>query len=241
MLDTVNSLLYDPPSLLALFFGVICGLLFIVLLRYLRMFYNYAEKENSEGTIIVPGIHTGDVSRYIDIDLPRSYNEEGGIAYTYNFWVVISSKNKGAKASHLFNKGSPQSGITLESPGVSITDGNTMNISLDIIGDEKKPEITMSNLPYDRWFMITLIFQNNTLEIYKNSHLVHGLELRDRIPKLNNGGIYLTYNNSESQFKGYLGSLRYFNFAIDQDKIYSLLEERIEGTGCTADFPFPKV
>jgi len=166
------------------------------------------------------------------ITITRSVNATEGIEFTWSVWIYIDdlTYNSG-KYKCVFYKGNdfaknkdevdqPQ-GLNFpnNAPGVYIAP-NTNNLiifmnTFNVINEE----ITINDIPINKWINVIIRCQNNTLDIYINgtitkSHSLHG------VPKQNYGDIYIAPNGG---FAGYISNLWYYNYALGMDSISKLV------------------
>jgi len=157
---------------------------------------------------------------------------EGG-QFTYSVWVKIDDwySNYGEWKT-IFRKGSKTDKNLLDwcsyseqSPGIYL--GNKVNNLLVVMTTTdykgiRLEKCNINNIPIKEWVLITLVVNNNKLEIYLNAKLEKTCVYKGTI-KNNNGVLNV---NSPIGFNGLLANLEYFNVALQQNEIYKLLEDR---------------
>lgn len=166
------------------------------------------------------------------VTITRSVNADDGIEFTWSVWIYIDdlTYNSG-KYKCVFYKGNDyatnpntnedQQGLNFpnNAPGLYIAP-NTNNLvvfmnTFNVINEE----ITINDIPLNKWVNVIIRCQNNTLDVYINgtiakSHKLHG------VPKQNYGDVYVAPNGG---FSGYISNLWYYNYAIGTNDITRLL------------------
>jgi len=82
-------------------------------------------------------------------------------------------------------------------------------------------EITVSNLPIDKWVNIIVRCEGNVVDVFINGTITTSTELTG-IPKQNNGDVHVAAN---SGFHGYISNLQYFNKALTTNEITHLVKK----------------
>jgi hypothetical protein len=165
------------------------------------------------------------------VTITRSVNADDGIEFTWSVWIYIDdlTYNSG-KYKCVFYKGNDyatnpntnedQQGLNFpnNAPGLYIAP-NTNNLvvfmnTFNVINEE----ITINDIPLNKWVNVIIRCQNNTLDVYINgtiakSHKLHG------VPKQNYGNVYVASNGG---FAGNLSDLRYFNYALPPGEIVGI-------------------
>lgn len=191
----------------------------------------------------------------------KSFNKEGGIEFTYSFWMVIKNMdlvNKN-KWKHVFHKGernvtklnNENEHTSLMSPGVFIHPStNTLRIYLVVPSIELNKTleyIDISNIPLRKWVNITFTFTqqkiglssgkilHNSLDVYVNG-LLKTRKLLSRTPKQFDKDLWINLNRG---FDGLFANLKYYDSAIGPKEIYNILQECPSETSCglKADCP----
>jgi hypothetical protein len=80
-------------------------------------------------------------------------------------------------------------------------------------------QITVEDIPLNKWVNVLIRCQNNILDIYINgtitkSHHLHG------VPKQNYGDVYIAPNGG---FSGYISNLWYYDYAMSTTAINKLV------------------
>ena len=93
---------------------------------------------------------------------------------------------------------------------------NTNNANSDIKACD------ISNIPIQRWVMVSTVLWNTTCDVYINGKLARSCTY-DNIPNImNDKNIYVSVNGG---FNGYISRLQYFNFAITPHLAYQLYQK----------------
>ena len=170
------------------------------------------------------------------ITITRSSNANEGIEFTWSVWIYIDelTYNSG-RYRCVFYKGndyakksnSPNSPDSSDSqglnfpnnaPGLYISPNSNSLVVMMNTFNVINEEITIDNIPINKWVNVIIRCQNNTLDIYINgtiikSHYLHG------VPKQNYGDVYIAPNGG---FSGYISNLWYYNYALGTAEIAKL-------------------
>ncbi len=80
-------------------------------------------------------------------------------------------------------------------------------------------EITIPNIPLNKWINVIIRCQNTTLDVYVNGTITKSHELHG-VPKQNYGNVYVAMNGG---FDGYISNLWYYNYALGATEISKLV------------------
>ena len=167
------------------------------------------------------------------ITIKRSVNASDGIEFTWSVWVFIDdlTYNSGQYRC-VFYKGNDfssnpnapteeQQGLNFpnNAPGVYIAP-NTNNLvimmnTFNVINEQ----VTVEDIPINKWFNLIIRCQNTTLDIYMNGLIVKSYELHG-VPKQNYGDIYVAPNGG---FSGNISNLHYYSYALGTSEINRLV------------------
>jgi hypothetical protein len=78
--------------------------------------------------------------------------------------------------------------------------------TFDVINEE----ITISDIPTNKWLNIIIRCKNKTLDVYVNGTIARSLQLTS-VPKQNYGDVFVGMNGG---FDGYVSNLWYYNYAL---------------------------
>lgn len=183
--------------------------------NYTRLFYDKIKIDNK---------FTKSVS---NLFLPDSKN---GMEFTYTFWINVPNIPEN---SNVLNSSYEYDKFILSrynSPGFFYNiKKNKLNINLQYkINDVlKKFVLTIdgNKLKQQRWTHIALVLNNRDVSIYLNGSL-HKSSMIPSVPFLFKKNIIIGQKNNN--FNGSLFDGRYYNKAIEEDKIYSIFKEGLK-------------
>jgi hypothetical protein len=166
------------------------------------------------------------------ITINRSVNANEGIEFTWSVWIFIDdlTYNNG-KYRCVFYKGNDYAnnpnatneetqGLNFpnNAPGLYLAPNTNSLIVMMNTFNVINEEITIDDIPLNKWVNVIIRCQNNTLDVYINgsiikSHSLHG------VPKQNYGDVYVAPNGG---FSGYISNLWYYNYALGTTEIARL-------------------
>jgi len=169
------------------------------------------------------------------ITIKRSVNATDGIEFTWSIWIYIDdlTYNDGQYRC-VFYKGNdfasnPKAGqeepqglnFPNNAPGVYIAP-NTNNLiifmnTFNVINEQ----ITVEDIPINKWFNLIIRCQNTTMDIYMNGLVVKSYELHG-VPKQNYGDVYVAANGG---FSGNISELKYYSYALGTSEINRLVNK----------------
>ena len=176
----------------------------------------------------------------------RSINEDQGMEFTWNTWVIIEDVYSGdpSKNKRIFSKGGEDvshdislNGTTLENNYIGVSPGlflkantNTLIFVLNAYDESSTTfsqdipyeTIEINNIPLQKWVCCTFRVQHDTIDVYINGVLTRRVQLQ-RVPRQNYGNIHVGDKNNG--INGYISSLRYFNYAIGNGKIQEIVQQ----------------
>jgi len=160
------------------------------------------------------------------VTLYRSANERDGIEFTWSVWIYINSLyNSGIDGQyrHIFHKGNStlkNNGVNFPNncPGLYIAPNTNTLVLMMNTYDKINEEITIPDIPINKWVNLIIRCQNKTLDVYVNGSIVRSLELQG-VPKQNYGDVYVAMNGG---FNGYISNLWYYDHALGTSAIQSL-------------------
>ena len=159
----------------------------------------------------------------------RSDNATEGIEFTWSVWVFIDdlTYNSG-RYRCIFYKGNDfaknskadSQGLNFpnNAPGLYIAPNTNDLVIMMNTFNVINEEITVSDIPLNKWVNVIVRCQSNILDVYVNgtiikSHHLHG------VPKQNYGDVYVAPNGG---FSGYISNLWYYNYALGTSEIARL-------------------
>jgi hypothetical protein len=170
------------------------------------------------------------------VTISRSVNANEGIEFTWSVWLFIDdlTYNSGSYRC-VFYKGNDYAknpnaleqeaqGLNFpnNAPGLYIAPNTNQLVIMMNTFNVINEEITVDDIPINKWVNVIIRCQNNTLDVYINgtiikSHHLHG------VPKQNYGDVYVAPNGG---FSGYISNLWYYNYALGTAEI-----SRLSGKG----------
>ena len=166
------------------------------------------------------------------VTISRSVNANEGIEFTWSVWIFIDDLtyntglyrcvfykgNDYAKNPNPDETNSQGLNFPNNAPGLYIAP-NTNNLviimnTFNVINEE----ITVTDIPINKWVNVIIRCQNNTLDVYINGSIIKSHELHG-VPKQNYGDVYIAPNGG---FSGYISNLWYYNYALGTSKINKL-------------------
>jgi hypothetical protein len=161
----------------------------------------------------------------------RSQNQRDGLEFTWSVWLWIKnpplSSNPAAKPNqykHVFNKGNDNvgaNGIVTPNNGPGLYIGPNYRELVVIMNtfDNLKEEITIGDIPIEKWINVIIRCDQHKLDLYINGTLARSHILKG-VPKQNYDNVYAALNGG---FAGYTSSLRYFARAINIKDINNII------------------
>jgi len=221
-----NSLVAKFAFLLLVIFA------FVILLRAGISLIAYLMKP-SESPQLITGmvdatqmvVFPQDPSNNGAVTIYRSVNATDGIEFTWSVWVFINNlqTNQGIY-KHIFSKGNSDIGSNgliqpNNAPGLYIDpEKNNLYILMNTFNVINE-EITVPDIPINKWFNVIIRCQNTTVDVYINGTITRSIELNG-VPKQNYGDVYVAMNGG---FDGYISNLWYYNYALGTAAIQNLI------------------
>jgi len=160
------------------------------------------------------------------VTIYRSNNAVDGIEFTWSIWILINDLyNSGVTGQykHIFHKGNSDlsnNGVNFpnNAPGLYLEPNTNSLVVIMNTFDNINEEITVPDIPLNKWVNVIMRCQNKTLDIYVNGNIIRSLELSG-VPKQNYGDVFVAMNGG---FNGYISNLWYFNYALGTAKIQDI-------------------
>lgn len=157
----------------------------------------------------------------------RSVDSSSGIEFTWSVWIYIDDlqKNEG-KFKHVFSKGNTtltESGLIQpnNAPGVYISPFSNNLVVIMNTYETINEEITISDIPLNKWVNVIIRCRNRALDIYINGTITRSLILNG-VPKQNYGDVAVAMNGG---FGGYISNLWYYDTALGTTKIAEIVDK----------------
>jgi len=174
---------------------------------------------DAKQTIIIPQDPNASGAKTIN----RSVNGPDGIEFTWSVWVFIDD-TPSSQYRHIFSKGNanivPETGLNFpnNAPGLYIEPNtNALKVIMNTYNNINE-EITIRDIPLNKWVNVIIRCKNTTLDIYINGTITKSMELTG-VPKQNYGDVYVALNGG---FSGYISNLWYYDYALGTTAIYNL-------------------
>jgi len=227
-----NSLISNFAFLLLVIFA------FIILLRIGISLIVYLMKPADSPHLIdgmVVGnqmiIYSQDPSNNGSKTIYRSVNANDGIEFTWSSWIFINSinttdTNATPQYKHVFSKGNYTFGSNgmmdpNNAPGLYISPNTNSLVVVMNTYEVINEEITIPNIPINKWVNVIIRCQNTTLDVYINGTISRSITLVG-VPKQNYGNVYVCANGG---FDGYVSNLWYYNYALGTSAIQQLIQK----------------
>jgi len=223
----------ESNSLVAKFaFLILVIFAFIILLRVGISLMAYLFKPTESPQLITGMIDATqmvifpqDPSNNGAVTIYRSVNATDGLEFTWSTWIFINNLQTNAGIfKHIFSKGNSniqQDGLIQpnNAPGLYIApDTNDLVVLMNTFNVINE-EITIPDIPLNKWVNVIIRCQNTTLDIYINGTITRSIELTG-VPKQNYGDVYVAMNGG---FNGYISNLWYYNYALGTAAIQKLV------------------
>ena len=155
------------------------------------------------------------------IPLRRSLNENDGLEFSYNWWMFIEDYDyKRGSWKHVFHKGNADA-YPLRAPGVWLhPTENKMYFYMNSY-KEIQNEVIVDNIPISKWFHVSMVVGQETMDIYINGFLKVRKSLNG-IARQNFGDVYI---NSFGGFSGYISRMRYYGERVPLSQIQTDVNE----------------
>jgi hypothetical protein len=208
---------------------------FFVLLRLATGLIKYFIGRAEDPVKLIDGMSEGNESQIFTQGfggktIIRSSNEETGIEFTWAVSLYIMDASTNNKYSHVFSKGSvptfPTSGITTinQAPGLYLNNtDNSLIVMMDSFNQTNAKQITVSNIPHNKWLNVLIRCKGKLVDIYMNGQVVQSVNLSDT-PKQNYGNVYVSQSGG---FAGKISNLWYYNHALSINEIQNLLKDSV--------------
>ena len=175
--------------------------------------------------IVVPQ----DPSSEGSVTISRSANATEGIEFTWSVWIYIDdlTYNSGMYRC-VFYKGNDfaknpnvdTQGLNFpnNAPGLYIAPNTNDLVIMMNTFNVINEEITVNNIPLNKWVNVIIRCENNTLDVYVNGSIIKSHHLHG-VPKQNYGDVYIAPNGG---FSGYISNLWYYDYALGVNEIAKL-------------------
>ena len=160
------------------------------------------------------------------VTISRSVNATEGIEFTWSVWIYIDdlTYNTG-RYRCIFYKGNDYAknpdaetqGLNFpnNSPGLYIAPNTNDLVIMMNTFNVINEEITVNDIPLNKWVNVIIRCENNTLDVYVNGSIIKSHHLHGG-PKQNYGDVYVAANGG---FSGNISNLWYYNYALGVTEI----------------------
>ena len=159
------------------------------------------------------------------VTIYRSVNATDGLEFTWSTWIFINNLQTNAGIfKHIFSKGNSEvqnDGLIQpnNAPGLYIApDTNDLVVIMNTFNVINE-EITIPDIPLNKWINVIIRCQNTTLDVYINGTIARSINLVG-VPKQNYGDVYVAMNGG---FDGYISNLWYYNYGLGTSAIQKLV------------------
>jgi hypothetical protein len=159
------------------------------------------------------------------VTIYRSVNATDGLEFTWSVWIFISNlQTNSGIYKHVFSKGNSdlqEDGLIQpnNAPGLYIAPDTNALVLLMNTYNVINEEITIPDIPLNKWINVIIRCQGTILDIYINGTISRSLNLSG-VPKQNYGDVYVAMNGG---FSGYISNLWYYNYALGTAAIQNLV------------------
>jgi hypothetical protein len=160
------------------------------------------------------------------VTIYRSANANEGIEFTWSVWLFIDdlTYNNG-RYRCVFYKGNDyvknpyadSQGLNFpnNAPGLYLAPNTNDLVIMMNTFNVINEEITVTDVPLNKWVNVIIRCENNTLDVYINGSIIKSHHLHG-VPKQNYGDVYVSPNGG---FSGYTSNLWYYNYALGVTEI----------------------
>ena len=222
----------ESNTLVAKFvFLILVVFLFILLLHFATNFLSWWFSPSTSPMLISGSVQANqliiipqDPSSNRSIPILRSQNQTDGIEFTWCVWVYINDLNPLGQYKHIFYKGNDNllsNGLNYpnNAPGLYLApDTNSLVVMMNTYNNIDE-EITIPDMPLNKWVNIIVRCQNTNLDVYINGIITRSIELNG-VPKQNYGNVYVGMNGG---FDGFISNLQYFNYALPVTQVNGIV------------------
>ena len=230
-----NTSFLESNSLVAKFaFLLLVIFAFIILLRVGISLISYLLKPSGSPQLIngmVDAKHQivfpQDPSNNDAVTIYRSINENQGIEFTWSVWIFINNlQYLEGQYKHIFHKGNSnleKTGLNFpnNAPGLYLAPNTNSLVVMMNTFNVINEEITIPDVPINKWFNVIIRCKNTTLDVYANGTIIRSINLVG-VPKQNYGDVYVGMNGG---FDGNVSNLWYYNYALGTAAIQKIVSD----------------
>jgi hypothetical protein len=228
-----NSSFFESNSLVAKFaFLLVVIFGFIILLKFgisiVAYFMSPSQSPHlidgmvdAKNAIVFPQDASGNNGA---VTIYRSVNASDGLEFTWSVWIYVNNlQYLQGQYKHIFYKGNSnlaETGLNFpnNAPGLYLAPHSNKLIVMMNTFDVINEEISIPDIPLNKWMNVIIRCQNKTLDVYVNGTIARSLQLSS-VPKQNYGDVYVGMNGG---FDGYISNLWYYNYALGTAAIQNI-------------------
>jgi hypothetical protein len=244
----------NSGNLSQVFFALAFVVVTYLVLLFIDSVYNYIYRLSLNKTVLLPNTSSTDFKTIILSQNPNvpgskvvhlSNDERSGIEFSYSFYLYVnpSSFTEHNGLLHIFHKGY-SSQFPLLAPGVYMrSDTNTLRVYMNTYKTWNN-YVEVDNIPVSKWVHVTIVCNNNSLEIFINGNLKKKLSFdgyppyqnyqdivcfsqkiinmtsNASVPSLDEGGFVV-----KGAMKGLISNLTYYSYALCYAEIQTIMAE----------------
>jgi hypothetical protein len=159
------------------------------------------------------------------VTITRSLDQNNGIEFTWSVWIFVNTfYYLDGQYKHIFYKGNSnlaENGLNFpnNAPGLYLAPNSNDLVLIMNTFDVINEEITVNDIPANKWINIIIRCKNKTLDVYVNGTIARSLQLSS-VPKQNYGDVFVAMNGG---FDGYISNLWYYNYALSTSAIQNIV------------------
>ena len=244
----------SPGAISQVLFGLTLVVILYLTMLFLEVIYKYINRLSMNRTVLLPHTYSTE-NTTITIPqnpnttgtkvVPLSSDERTGVEFTYVFYLQVnpSTFTQEYGLLHIFHKGY-SSQFPLLAPGVYMrSDTNTLRVYMNTYKTWNN-YVEVDNIPVSKWVHVTIVCNNNSLEIFINGNLKKKLSFdgyppyqnyqdivcfsqkiinmtsNASVPSLDEGGFVV-----KGAMKGLISNLTYYSYALCYAEIQTIMAE----------------
>jgi len=162
---------------------------------------------------IAPMSLSGKQPQSVNVDIPRSFNQQQGATFTYTGWILVNdfTYNYGKKRT-IFTKG--------DCPGLYLdTTSNSLLVTVNTYADAPET-VLISNIPANKWVHFAIVVDQDAMDIYING-IIRQHHSFTQLPKQNNTQVTVGGMTSAG-WDGVLSNLQYTPRSLSSTEVAAL-------------------
>lgn len=172
--------------------------------------YNPISPQKESVTLIGP-LHPGSDSLTLTAQLPRSMNENEGLEFSYAAWILVNDYSYGnTDQPVIFVRGTGTPKVHYN------VNNNTIYVTQKTYDGEEV--IKIRNMPAEKLFHFAIVVTQTSFDVYVNG-LIHTHVTLRSLPLIEEAPVNV---GPSGGWKGMIGSLTYYNYALNAGEIRSI-------------------